>query len=43
VSHWFHLFLLFIAPFNWPPTVFADTFDDLIRVSIVEMHEGGAF
>jgi len=43
VSHWMHLFLMFIAPFNWPPTVFTDTFADLIRVSIVELHEGGAF
>jgi hypothetical protein len=43
VSHWWHLFLLFIAPFNWPPTVFTDTFADLIRVSIVELHEGGGF
>lgn len=43
VSHWWHLFLMFIAPFNWPPTVFTDTFADLIRVSIVELHEGGAF
>ena len=43
VSHWMHLFLMFIAPFNWPPTVFTDTFADLIRVSIVEVHEGGAF
>lgn len=43
VSHWWHLFLMFIAPFNWPPTVFTDTFADLNRVSIVELHEGGAF
>jgi len=43
VSHWMHLFLMFIAPFNWPPTVFTNTFDDLIRVSIVELHDGGAF
>jgi len=44
VSHWMHLFLMFIAPFrDSPPTVSTDTFADLIRVSIVELHEGGAF
>ena len=43
VSHWMQFFLVFIMPFNSPPTVFADTFADLIRVSIVEAHEGGGF
>jgi hypothetical protein len=29
--------------FNWPPTMFTETFADLILGSIVELHDGGGF
>ena len=43
INLWIQFFLIFIMPFNWPPTKPADTLYDLSRTIIMEAHEGGVF
>ncbi|MCA9470021.1 MAG: hypothetical protein KC643_31870 [Nitrospira sp.] len=43
VNFWIQFFLIFIMPFNWPPTVVSDTLYDLSRAIIVEAHAHNFF
>jgi hypothetical protein len=41
VTLWQQLFLVFVMPFKFPPTVTNETIDDLFRASLVEAASKG--